>query len=126
MKRWTMLLTLALCLLSLAALTGCGGQRDNKVGGKPAQTVAALFPESSEIWQRSGLALQIGLEKEGFLVDLRFARTAGEQTEQFQDAVGKKPVAIIIGAIDGDALKDALAEAAKQNIPVIVFGLVPP
>ena len=121
MKRWTMLLTLALCLLSLAALTGCGGQRDNKVGGKPAQTVAVLFPESSEIWQRSGIALQIGLEKEGFLVDLRFARTAGEQTEQFQDAVGKKPVAIIIGAIDGDALKDTRAEAAKQNIPVIAY-----
>ena len=120
-KRWAMLFALALCMLSLVALTGCGGQRDNKVGGKPAQVVATLFPDSSEIWQRSGLALQEMLEKNGFLNDLRFARTAEEQKEQFRQAISQKPLAIIISAVDGDALKDELAEAAKQDIVVIAF-----
>ena len=121
MKRWTMFLTLALCVLGMIALTGCGGQMDNKVGGKPARTVAVLFAHSSDSWQRNGLALQSALEKNGFLADLRFARAAEEQTEQFRQAVAQKPLAIIVGAIDGDVLKDALAEAAKQNIPVIAY-----
>lgn len=121
MKRWAMFLTLALCFFCMMALTGCGGKQDNKVGGNPDQIVAMLLPESSEIWHRSGLALQETLEKNGFRNDLRFARTAEEQTEQFREAVSQKPLAIIIGAVDGDAMKDALAEAANQGVPVIAY-----
>ena len=121
MKRWTMLFTLALCVFCMMALTGCGGQRDNKVGGKPAQTVSVLFADSSDSWQRNGLALQNALEKDGFLVDLHFSRTAEDQTEQFRRSVEQKPLALVVGAIDGDALKNPLAEAAKQGIPVIAY-----
>ncbi|MBP5200333.1 MAG: sugar-binding protein [Schwartzia sp.] len=121
MRRWTMFLTLAFCMICMTALTGCGGQRDGKAGGNPSQTVVILLPESSEIWHRSGLALKENLEKNGFLDELLFARTASEQTEQFRLAFSRKPLAIIVGAVDGDALKDVLAEAAKQGIPVIAY-----
>ena len=121
MKRWTMLWMLALCVLSLAALTGCGGQKDDKVAGKPARTVPVLFAYSSDSWQRNGVALKEALEKNGYSVDLQLDRTAEDQTEHLRSAVGKKPLAIIVGAIDSDAMKDALAEAAKQGIPVIAY-----
>lgn len=117
MKRWTRFLTLALCILSILTLTGCGGLR----GWKASQNVAVLFPDSSEIWRRSGSSLQDSLKKVGFAVDLRFANTANEQTEQLRNAVNREPLAIIIGAVDGKALKDGLAEAAAQGIPVIAY-----
>lgn len=120
-KRWTIFLTLALCILSLAVLTGCGKPKDNTVSGKPARTVSVLFAYSSDSWHRNGIALKETLEKNGFLTDLRFAQTAEEQVEQFRTAVGQNPLAIIVGAIDGDLLKDLLAEAAKQKIPVIAY-----
>ncbi len=121
MKRWTMFLTLAICFFCMMALTGCGGQGDNRTGGKQERTVVTLFPESSEIWHRGGRTMQESLEKAGFSSDLRFSRTAEEQREQLRQAVGKKPLAIIVGAVDGDELKDELAEAAKQEIPVIAY-----
>ena len=121
MKRWRMLLTLALCLLGLAALTGCGGQKDNAASGKPSKEVSVLLAYSSDIWQRNGIALKETLEKDGFSVDLQLDRAAEDQVEHFKSAVGKKPAAIVVGAIDGDLLKDALAEAAKQEIPVIAY-----
>ncbi len=121
MKRWTMLLTLALCMLGLVALTGCGGQQDPKVAGKPHRTVAVLFADSSDIWQRGGILLQEELEKNGFIVDLHFARTAQAQVGQFRRAVEQKPIAIVVGAVDGDALKDALSEASKWEIPVVAY-----
>lgn len=121
MRRWTMLLTLVLCVFGIAALTGCGGQKDNTLSGKPSRTVSVLFAYSSDSWQRNGIALKEALEKNGFTVDLQLDRTAEEQTEHFRRAVEKKPLAIIVGAIDGDALKDTLAEAAKQGTPVIAY-----
>ena len=116
-----MLLTLALCLLGILVLTGCGGQRDRKTDGKPSRTVSVLFAYSSDSWQRNGIALKETLEKNGFTADLQFAQTVEDQTEQFRDAVEHKPLAIIVGAIDGDPLKPLMAEAAKQNIPVIAY-----
>ncbi len=117
MRRWTRFLALALCILSILTLSGCGGLG----GGKASKTVAVLFPDSSEIWRRSGSSLQDSLQKVGFVVDLRFAKTANEQTEQFRNAVNQEPLTIIIGAVDGKTLKDTLAEAAAQGIPVIAY-----
>ncbi|MBO6210203.1 MAG: substrate-binding domain-containing protein, partial [Schwartzia sp.] len=121
MKRWTILLALALCVFGIAALTGCGGQKDNTLSGKPARTVSVLFAYSSDSWHRNGIALKETLEKNGFLTDLRFAKTAEEQAEQFRTAVGQNPLAIVVGAIDSDLLKDSLAEAAKRGIPIIAY-----
>ena len=121
MKRWTMLLALALCVFGITALTGCGGQKDNTLSGKPARSISVLFAYSSDSWQRNGIALKEALEMNGYSVDLQLDRTAEDQVEHLRQAVGKKPLAIIVGAIDGDLMKDTLAEAAKQGIPIIAY-----
>lgn len=121
MKRWTVLLTLVLCLSGMLTLAGCGGGQDRRTSGLPTRIVAVLLPDSSDIWYRNGRALQEALKKDGMSVDLHFSRTAGEQVDHFRHAIGQKPLAIITGAVDGGALKDVLAEAAKQEIPVIAY-----
>ena len=120
MKRWTVLLTMALCALAVLTLAGCGGNH-KKVSGKPPRAVSVLFADSSDSWRRNGLALRDTLEKDGFAVTLAFSRTADKQAKELQSAVEQKPIAIIVGAVDSDALKDGLAEAAKQKIPVIAY-----
>ncbi len=120
MKRWTTLMTLALCMVMMLTLSGCGG-KDKKVSGKPSRLVSVLFADSSESWRRNGLALQDVLEKDGFTVNLHFSRQAGDQVGELRQAVTQKPVTIIVGAVDGEALKDVLAEAEKHDIPIIAY-----
>lgn len=116
MKRWkSVWLALALATLAAFAFAGCG-QRQAQV-----KKVSVLFTESAEIWHRNGFALNEALEKDGFLVDLNFARTAEQQSEQLRRAAGEKPAAIIVGAVDPAPLADGLAAARAGGIPVIAF-----
>ena len=117
MKRWTMLLTLVLCAVGMLTLAGCGGA-DKKAANR---TVAVLLANTSENWYQNGYAIQEALEKEGFRVDLRFASTDMQQVDDFRNAITKKPVAIITGAVNGNALKGVLAEAQKRDVPVIAY-----
>ena len=117
MKRWTTLLTLALCVLGMLTLAGCGGQEK----GASKQRVAILFANTSEIWYRNGYALQEALEKDGFTVDLRFETTETQQIEDFRDVINRKPVAIITGAVNSFALHGVMSDAQKKDIPVVAY-----
>ncbi|MBR1761525.1 MAG: sugar-binding protein [Schwartzia sp.] len=117
MKRWTRLLALALCVLGLMTLAGCGGQEKSAAKRK----VSILFANTSEIWYRNGYALQEALEKDGFLVDLYFETKEAQQIEDFRAAIAKHPVAIIVGAVNGSALQNVLADAQQRDIPVIAY-----
>ena len=44
-----------------------------------------------------------------------------DQVSQIQDMIDKGDKALVIGAIDGPALKDVLAKAAAKKIPVIAY-----
>lgn len=117
MKRWTMLLTMALCVLGMLTLAGCGGQEK----GPQKRRVAILLANTAEIWYRNGYALQEALEKDGFHVDLRFETTEAQQIEDFREVIAKHPVAVITGAVNGFALHGVLADAQKADIPVIAY-----
>ena len=117
MKRWTVLLTLALCVIGILTLTGCGGQ-DKKAARR---TVAVLLANTSESWYRNGYALQETLEKGGFHVDLHFDTTEMQQIEDFREVIPKKPLAIITSAVNANALQGVLAEAQKRDIPIIAY-----
>lgn len=115
MKNITKLLCLGLLILGLLTAAGCG---DDNEGGK---NVAVSFANSSASWQKNGNTIKETLEKEGFVVDLQFADTADQQVSQLKEQIEKSPKCLVIGAVDGDALKDVLAEAKEKNIPVIAY-----
>lgn len=109
---WFSLAALAAALLLLA---GCGGS------GSAEKSVAVSFANSSSSWQKNGQTIQEMLEKEGFTVDLQFADTADQQIEQIKKQIAAHPKCLVIGAVDGEALTDVLAEAKEKKIPVIAY-----
>ena len=101
---WCGLLVLA---VSLLLLSGCGS-------GQTDKSVAVSFANSSSSWQKNGQTIKEMLEQEGFTVDLQFADTSEQQ-------IAARPRCLVIGAVDGGALTDVLAEAKAQHIPVIAY-----
>lgn len=114
MKKYITWFSLAVLAVALFLLAGCGGSGAEK-------SVAVSFANSSSIWQKNGQAIQEMLEKEGFVVDLQFADTADQQIDQIKQQIATHPKCLVIGAVDGEALTDVLAEAKEKNIPVIAY-----
>lgn len=108
---WCGLLVLA---VSLLLLSGCGN-------GQTDKSVAVSFANSSSSWQKNGQTIKEMLEQEGFTVDLQFADTPEQQIEQIKKQIAARPKCLVIGAVDGEALTDVLAEAKAQHIPVIAY-----
>ena len=108
---WCGLLVLA---VSLLLLSGCGN-------GQTDKSVAVSFANSSSSWQKNGQTIKEMLEQEGFTVDLQFADTSEQQIEQIKKQIAARPKCLVIGAVDGEALTDVLAEAKAQHIPVIAY-----
>ena len=108
---WCGLLALA---VSLLLLSGCGS-------GQTDKSVAVSFANSSSSWQKNGQTIKEMLEQEGFTVDLQFADTSEQQIEQIKQQIAARPKCLVIGAVDGEALTDVLAEAKAQHIPVIAY-----
>lgn len=102
-----------LCLVMM--LAGCGGEKSG------SKDVAISFAISSPSWERNGLSLNEALEKDGFTADLQFAKTAEEQAAQLERFVARKPMCIVVGAVDSKSIKKVLAEAQKKEIPVIAY-----
>ncbi|MFC8800045.1 multiple monosaccharide ABC transporter substrate-binding protein [Promicromonospora sp. NPDC057138] len=116
--------------LSLAACGGggAGGAGAGGAGGAPAQAeegglVGVAMPtETSERWIADGDAVQSGLEKAGYDVDLQFAGDdIPTQQQQVDQMITKGAKALIIAAIDGTALQSQLDAAAAEGIPVISY-----
>lgn len=108
---WCGLLALA---VSLLLLSGCGN-------GQTDKSVAVSFANSSSSWQKNGQTIKEMLEQEGFTVNLQFADTSEQQIEQIKKQIAARPKCLVIGAVDGEALTDVLAEAKAQHIPVIAY-----
>ena len=108
---WCGLLVLAVTLL---LLSGCGS-------GQTDKSVAVSFANSSSSWQKNGQTIKEMLEQEGFTVDLQFADTSEQQVEQIKQQIAARPRCLVIGAVDGGALTEVLAEAKAQHIPVIAY-----
>jgi len=111
----SILLCPAVLLSCMLLLSGCGQQADRE------KNVAVAFANSSESWQRNGNTIKKNLEQEGFQVDLKFADSASQQSQQLEEQIAQSPKCIVIGAVDSTALANVLKEAKEKNIPVIAY-----
>ncbi len=108
-------------------LTACGqsaGGSTAPSGGAGAKgTIGVAMPtKTSERWIKDGEFLKKTLEDAGYTVDLQYANDdIPTQVTQVSNMVTKKEQALVIAAIDGVALKGALADAKASNIPVIAY-----
>lgn len=87
------------------------------------QRVGVAMPTTTqERWVDDATNVEAQLRALGHEVDLQYAEDdAPTQVEQIRAMVDAGVEALVVGAVDGSALTDVLAEAADAGIPVIAY-----
>lgn len=90
-----------------------------------AFNVGVIMPTQIEArWYREGFGVEKALERNGFNVDLFFSGDIDVSLQQRQVkrlSDDSNIDALVIGSVDGNALKDALDIAKRKNKPVISY-----
>jgi putative multiple sugar transport system substrate-binding protein len=116
----------AVLSLSLAA-TACGqdseGGSENNGGGDGGGTVGIAMPtQSSERWIADGDNMVNQFEEAGYETDLQYGEDSIEtQVSQIENMISQGVNLLVIAAIDGASLGNALQQAADANIPVVAY-----
>ncbi|PVU83404.1 sugar ABC transporter substrate-binding protein [Cellulomonas sp. WB94] len=108
----------AALLVAAAALAGCasGATATKQIVG------VAMPTTTSDRWVNDGKNVAAQLRALGRTVDLKYAEDdVPTQVAQIQAMIDEGAGALVVGAIDGTALKDVLAKAAAANIPVVSY-----
>jgi putative multiple sugar transport system substrate-binding protein len=86
-------------------------------------TVGIAMPtKSSARWISDGDSMVAQFEAAGYAVDLQYAEDdIPNQLAQIENMITKEVDALVIAAIDGTTLSNALANAAALDIPVIAY-----
>lgn len=86
-------------------------------------TVGIAMPtKSSARWISDGESMVAQFEAAGYAVDLQYAEDdIPNQLAQIENMITKEVDALVIAAIDGTTLSNALANAAALDIPVIAY-----
>jgi len=110
---------LALLVAAPLALTGCASE----AAGADASLVGVAMPTTTSLrWIEDGDNLQAQLEALGYQVDLRYAENdVATQVDQLDSMIDAGADLLVVGSIDGTALKAQLARAADAGIPVIAY-----
>ncbi|MFF7674355.1 multiple monosaccharide ABC transporter substrate-binding protein [Actinacidiphila glaucinigra] len=113
--------TLAVLTLSLtAAATGCG----NDSGGQSGEvTVGIALPTTKQTrWIADGNNMEKLFKEQGYKTDKQYAEDSVEkQVEQVEAMIDRGDKLLIIGAVDGFELGDALQKASRAGVKVIAY-----
>src|SRR5580704_15117810 len=106
----------AIGLLALGALAGSAQAQDKGTIG------IAMPTKSSARWIDDGNNMVKVLESKGYKADLQYAdNDIPNQLAQIENMITKKDKALVIAAIDGTTLSDALQHAKDAGIKVISY-----
>jgi putative multiple sugar transport system substrate-binding protein len=106
----------AIGLLALGALGGAAQAQDKGTIG------IAMPTKSSARWIDDGNNMVKVLEAKGYKADLQYAdNDIPNQLAQIENMITKKEKVLVIAAIDGTTLSDALQHAADAGIKVISY-----
>jgi putative multiple sugar transport system substrate-binding protein len=102
--------------IGLLALTGAASAQDKGTIG------IAMPTKSSARWIADGDNMVKVLQAKGYKTDLQYAdNDIPNQLAQIENMITKKEKALVIAAIDGTTLSDALQHAADAGIKVISY-----
>lgn len=102
------------------ALTACAPP--DAADGAVQLVGVAMPTTTSPRWIADGENVTAQLEALGHDVDLQFAEDdVPTQVAQIEAMLDAGAEALVVGSIDGTALKDVLARAAAQDVPVIAY-----
>lgn len=118
------------------SLTACGGGSDANTttdsgaqaegatdAGTTAKIGVSMPTQSLQRWNQDGTNMKAQLETAGYEVDLQYAgdNDIPTQVSQIENMISGDCDALVIAAIDGSALTEALKGAKEKNIPVISY-----
>ncbi|MCG2799887.1 MAG: sugar-binding protein [Cellulomonas sp.] len=112
----------AATLLLSTVLAGCA-TGTSAASSASAQLVGVAMPTTTSTrWVADGKNVSAQLTALGHQVDLQYAQDdVPTQVAQVQEMIDEGVDALIVGAVDGTALKDVLAQAGAKDIPVISY-----
>ena len=118
MRRVRICAAAAALLMATAALAGCSSG-----AAATKQIVGVAMPTTtSDRWVNDGKNVAAQLRALGRTVDLKYAEDdVPTQVAQIQAMIDEGAGALVVGAIDGTALKGVLAKAAAAKIPVVSY-----
>lgn len=112
--------TLVVLALSLTvAATGCS----NDAGQGGQVTVGIALPTRAQTrWINDGENMVKLFKDQGYATDLQYAAdSVDKQVDQVEDMIARGDKVLIIGAVDGFELGDALQKAARAGVKVIAY-----
>ena len=116
---------LAVFLFAAVCAAGfCGGGSDKSKSGSEAIRVGVSMPtQSLQRWNQDGSNMKSQLEAAGYVVDLQYAgdNDIPTQVSQIENMIMGNCKVIVIAAIDGFSLTEALKGAKERGIPVIAY-----
>ena len=117
MKLTKVLGTVLCSAMLLVSFAGCaaGGSGKDKVG-------VSMPTKDLQRWNQDGDYMKAELEKAGYEVDLQYAANdVATQLSQVENMVNSGCKVLVIAAIEGSSLGEALDMAEAKNIPVIAY-----
>lgn len=124
MKKRLLSMILAAAVI-VTVLAGCGGGSDFTESARVSEggKIGVAMPaQELQRWNQDGSNIQAGLEAAGYEVDLRYASNSiGTQVSQVEDMIDSGCELLVIAAVDGDSLVNALDLAMEKDIPVIAY-----
>ena len=105
----------------VCAVTVKNGKSSQKKSGKKGK-VGMSFPNDLYRWKKDVNLIKSELEKNGYTVDLQYAyNDVQAQALQINNMISNGDSVLIIAAVNGETLGEAMAKAKKANIPVIAY-----
>ncbi|GAA2602341.1 sugar ABC transporter substrate-binding protein [Winogradskya consettensis] len=111
-------------VLVLATASGCGSSKaETSVASPDRGSIGIALPTTkSARWVTDGDSMVSQFKLLGYNPDLQFAGDdVTKQISQIQTMIDQGDKALVIGSVDGSALKDVLAKAAAKKIPIIAY-----
>ena len=122
MKKNVLLSVVAAGAMTLGLAACAAPAAENGGDGDGGLIGVAMPTRSSERWIADGNAVQAELEAAGYRVDLQYAEDdIPTQVNQIENMITKEVDVLVIAAIDGTTLSNALENAAALGIKVIAY-----